>query len=235
LSQCANCGRQLPEGALFCPDCGAKTLDYTVAQTDLSPSNFNSGVTSTAQPQTTVTPEGEGYAGPPPVWPEEKKRPSLMGRRGFVLTVIIALAILLVGVSLEAGMLRGGAPAVNSANDPMSGQQLYQAFAANLSQADASYANRTVYIQDSVDFGVRLNSLGQYFSTVNSGSVVLIWSDQAQVSQLSPGDSVLAKCSVAGPVREPGGGYLVYLENCDLISTQSQATTASETVSVANL
>ncbi len=191
--------------------------DYTAAQSDLS------GITTTSGQQTTTT------------LTEQRRRSPLSGRRGLVLTVIVALAVLLLGVSLEAGMLDSGAPpAVNSPSDPMTGQQLYQAFTANISQASASYANKTVYIQDSVDFGVGIDPAGQYFSTVNSGSVVLVWNDQAQVAGLSSGETVLARCSVAGPEQGPGGGYQIYLQDCDLISTLSQ-TTSSVSISVANL
>ena len=224
MSPCASCGRDLPDGALYCPECGARAVDY------LSPSHFNSGMTATSQPQLTVAPDGDGSP-----WPEEARRhPSR--RRGLVLTIIVALAVLLIGVSLEAGMLStGGAAPVNSPNDPLTGLQIYQAFAANASQAGVSYTNKTVYIQGSVDFGVRIDSRGQYFSTINSGSVILVWSDQASVAQLSSGDTVLAKCWVAGPARTAGGGYIVYLLNCDLIGTSSQATKTSSTISVANL
>jgi hypothetical protein len=156
-----------------------------------------------------------------------------------VLTVIIALAILLVGVTFEAGLLGGGAvasPAVNSASTPLSGQQLYTAYGANLAQANAEYNNKTVYIQDRLDFGVGIDPTGAYFSTINSGSVILVWSYQAQVSHLSQGETVLAKCQVVGPQPSEGGGYLLYLQNCNLIGTQSGSSTVSSvSVSVQDL
>jgi hypothetical protein len=195
-------------------------------------------MTATSQPQTTIAADDAGFALPPSPSPEEKKRSSFAGRRGLVLAIIVALAVLLVGATFEAGMLGSGAansPAVNSASTPLTGQQLYAAYASNQSQADASYTNKTIYIQDSLDFGVRMDSAGHYFSSVNSESVILIWSDQAQVGHLSQGDLVLAKCSVAGTQPSRGGGYLL-LQNCDLISVQSQrATTSVQSVSVANL
>ncbi len=236
MSSCPNCGRELPQGALFCPDCGARAADYSVSQYDVSPSHFNSGVTATSQPQTTVAADDSGFALPPPPPSEEKRRSSFAGRRGLALAVIVALAVLLVGVTLEAGVLGSGAsPAVNSASTPLTGQELYAAYAANQTQADASYANKTIYIQDSLDFGVGMDPAGHHFSSINSGSGILVWSDQARVGQLSQGDVVLAKCSVAGTQPSPGGsGYVLYLQNCDLISVQSQAT-SSVSVSVANL
>jgi hypothetical protein len=138
--------------------------------------------------------------------------------------------------SLEAGMLGsgGGGPPVNSASTPLTGQQLYAAYGANRTQADASYTNKTIFIRDSLDFGVGVDRAGQYFSSVNSGSVVLIWSGQAQLGQLGAGETVLAKCSVQGTQPALGGGYVLYLQNCDLISVQAQ-TTSSPSVSVANL
>lgn len=153
-----------------------------------------------------------------------------------MLTVIIALAVLLVGVTFEAGLLGNGAaasPAVNSASTPLSGQQLYTAYGANPAQADAEYNNKTVFIQDRLDFGVEIDPTGGYFSTINSGSVILVWSYQSQVSQLSQGETVLARCQVVGP--QPfvgGGGYFLYLENCDLISTPSGTSTTASSVSV---
>jgi hypothetical protein len=225
----------MPEGALFCPDCGARAPEYSVAQSDLSPSHFNSGVTATSQPQTTLaSPDGSALAVSPPSPPEEKRRGSLAGRRGVALVVIVALAVLLVGVSLEAGVLgTSGGPSVNSASTPLTGQQLYAAYGANRTQADASYTNKTIFIRDSLDFGVGVDRAGQYFSSVNSGLVILVWGDQAQVGRLSQGDTVLAKCSVAGTQPGLGGGYVLYLRNCDLISVRSQ--TGSHSVPEANL
>lgn len=236
LSTCSSCGRALPEGAFFCPDCGARAPDYSITQSDVSPSHFNSGITATSQPQTTVSaaPDDSVVAVPPPPSPEEKKRTSLAGRRGLVLVVIVALAVLLLGVSLEAGVLgSGGGPSVNSASTPLTGQQLYAAYGTNRTLADASYTNKTIFIRDSLDFGVGVDRAGQYFSSVNSGLVVLIWGDQAQVGRLSSGDTVLAKCSVSGTQPGLGGGYVLYLQNCDLVSVRSQ--TGSHSVPVANL
>jgi zinc ribbon protein len=235
LSFCSNCGRELPQGALFCPECGARAADYSVSQYDVSPSHFNSGMTATSQPQTTVPGDDSGFPPAPPPPPEAKRRSSLAGGRGLALVVILALAILLVGVIFEAGVLGPGAsPAVNSASTPLTGQQLLAAYAANQTQADASYANRTIYVQDSLDFGVGTDPAGQPFSSINSGSVILVWANQAQVGQLSRGDVVLARCSVAGMQPSLGGGYALYLQDCDLISVRSP-TASSASVSVANL
>jgi hypothetical protein len=188
----------------------------------------------------TPTSDEPGFAMPPPFSPEEKSRSSSFWRsRGIVLTVIIVLVVLLVGVTFEAGLLDNGAassPAVNSASTPLSGQQLYMAYETNLAQADAQYNNKTVYIQDRLDFGVAVDPTGAYFSTINSGSIILVWGYQSQVSQLSQGETVLAKCQVVGPQPSAGGGYFLYLENCDLISTPSgTSTTSSVSVPAQNL
>jgi zinc-ribbon domain len=234
LSPCPKCGQELPQGALFCPECGARAADYSVPRYDVSPSHFNSGMTATSRPQTTVSADDSGFAPPPPPPPEENRRSSFAGRRGLALAVIVALAVLLVGVTLEGGVLGSGAgPAVNSAGTPFTGQELYAAYAANQTRADSSYANKTVYIQDSLDFGVGIDSAGHYFSSINSGSVVLIWSGQAQVGQLAQGDVVLARCSVAGAQPSLRGGYVLYLQDCELIKVQS--TTISISLSEANL
>ncbi len=236
MSPCSNCGRELPFGALYCPDCGARAVDYAVSRSDVSPSHFNTGITATSQPQTTVAADDAGLPAPPPPSPE-RKRSSFAGRRSLTLTIVVALAVLLVGVAFEAGMLGSGgaaSPAVNSASDPLTGQQLYGAYKTNQSHAEASYTNKTIYIQDSLDFGVGLDSAGHYFSSIDSGSVILIWRDQAQIGRLSQGEVVLAKCSVAGTQTLRGTGYVLYLQDCDLVRVQS-GTASSQSVSVANL
>jgi zinc-ribbon domain len=232
LTACSNCGRELPEGAIFCPDCGTKALDYSITPSNVSPSHFNSGITATAPP--VASSEEQGFASPPP--PVEEKRSS--GRRGLVLAVIAILVLLLVGAVLGSGLLgSGGGPAgpvVNSASNPFTGEQLYAAYASNQTQADASYTNKTVYIQDSLDFGAVLDvGTGHYYSYVDSGAVVLFWSSQSQVSQLSPGTTVLARCSVEGVQPSLSSAYVLSLQDCDLINVQSQISTAS--ISVANV
>jgi hypothetical protein len=211
-------------------------VDFSAAQSEISPSHFNTGMTVTSPPQTTnpvAPPEDAGFALPPSPapspspYPEEKKRSSLTGRRGFVLAIIAILAVLLVGTTFESGMLGSvGAPAVNSANNPFTGGQLYTAYAAN----QASYANKTVYIKDSLDFGVSRDfSNGLYYSSVDSGNVILFWSGEPQLGQLNAGTTVLAKCSVDGEEFSPGAGNLLILENCGVVSVQSQSQTATAT------
>jgi hypothetical protein len=229
LSACTNCGTELLTGALYCPNCGARAVDFSLPQTDVSPSHFNAGMTATAQPQTTAAPEVAGFASPPFPFPEEKKRSTLSGRGKLMVAIIGILVVLLVGATFEAGILgvsAGGSPAINSPSTALSGQQLYAAYSANQSQAAASYTNKTLYIRDSLDFGVNQDFSGQYFSSINSGTVILIWNTQAQVSQLYPGSVVLAKCSVQG-LQASQGGYLLYLQGCNLVSVQTQTSTSS--------
>src|SRR5438445_628891 len=73
--------------------------------------------------------------------PEGRKRPG--GRRRVLLVVIVALGVLLVGVTLETVFLGSGAgaPAVNSPSNPLTGKQLFSAYAANQTQAVAAYTN----------------------------------------------------------------------------------------------
>ena len=94
-----------------------------------------------------------------------------------------------------------------------------------------------MYIQDSLDFGVGQDfSTGQYYSSVDSGSVILFWSGQSQLGQLASGATVLAKCSVDGQQFSPAAGDLLILQDCTLVNVQSQSsTTASVSVSVANV
>jgi len=236
LTACSNCGRELPEAALFCPDCGTSVVGFSVAQSGVSPSHFNSGMTATSPPLTTepAAPGGDSGYAPTPPYTEERKRSFFAGRRGILLAIIAILAVLLVGSTFESGMLgSAAAPAVNSASTPLTGGQLYAAYSSNQAQATASYTNKTVYIQDSLDFGVGMDySTGQYYSSVDSGNVILFWSSQSQLGQLSAGSTVLAKCSVSGEQFSPGAGYLLILENCALVSVQSQAA-PSVSVSVA--
>jgi hypothetical protein len=184
------------------------------------------------EPTAPAAETGFGLSPPPPP-PEEKRRSSFRGRRALVLAVIAALAVLLVGTTFESGMLGpASAPAVNSASTPMTGGQLYAAYAAD----GSSFTNKTVYVQDSLDSGVSMDSsTGQYYSTVDSGNVILFWSSQS-LPQLVAGATVLAKCSVDGEQFSPGAGYFLVLQDCAVVSAQSQAsTTTSVSVSVANL
>ncbi len=75
---------------------------------------------------------------------------------------------------------------------------------------------------------------GQYYSYVDAGNVVLYWSTQSQLGQLSVGYTVLAKCSVSGERLSPVSGYLLILEDCVLVSAQSQ-TTSSASISMNNV
>jgi hypothetical protein len=231
LTVCSNCGRELPEGALFCPGCGASAVAFSAARTEISPSHFNSGMTATSPPLTAQPPAPPGDPGfVPPSQPLPEERKSFVARRrGVLLAVIAILAVLLVGTTFEAGMFgSGAAPAVNSASTPLTGGELYAAYAANESQATASYTNKTVYIQDSLDFGVGLDqNTGQYFSSVDSGNVILFWSNPSQVGQLSAGSMVLARCSVGGEQQSPGAANILVLNDCSLVSVQSQAATTA--------
>lgn len=228
MTFCSSCGRELPESAFFCPDCGASVVAYSAAQTDISPSHFNSGMTATSPPLTPEpAPAGELGPAAPPLG--EQNKSFFARRRGLVLAVIAVLAVLLVGTTFEAGMFGSStAPAVNSAGTPLTGGQLYAAYTANQSEAAASYTNKTVYIQDSLDFGVGLDqNTGQYFSSVDSGNVLLFWSSPSQVSQLSAGSMVLAKCSVSGEQPSQGTSYVVVLNHCALVGVQSKAATSA--------
>jgi hypothetical protein len=226
----------MPQEALYCSDCGARAADFTVAQSDFSPSHFNSGMTATSQPITSVPADEAGPALPSPSADEGKRKG---GRRGVVLVVIVALAVLLVGVTLETVFLGSwaGTSTVNSPSNPMTGRALYSDYATNQTKAVAAYTNRTIYIQDTLDNGVGLYlGTGHHYSTVDSGTVVLVWSDTAPVDHLIAGAVVLARCSVEGLQVSNGGGTVLYLQGCDLISVQAQtATTSSQSISTANL
>ena len=193
-------------------------------------------MTATSPPLTAepAAPPGDSGFVPPSSPLLEEKKSFFAGRRGLIFAVIAILAVLLVGTAFETGMLGQGAePAVNSASTPLTGGQLYAAYAANQSQATASYTNKTVYIQDSLDFGVGLDqNTGQYFSSVDSGNVILFWSSQPQQGQLSAGSMVLAKCSVGGEQPSQGSSYVVVLNDCALVGVHSQVVT-SASVSVA--
>jgi hypothetical protein len=212
-------------------------VDFSAASTNVSPSHFNSGTTSTAQPPPPEpsTPGGEPcFAISPSSTPQDK---SSSARRKVVLAVIAVLIVLLIGTTFESGLLGpvgGGAPAVNSPSSAVSGQQLYAAYAANDASASAAYTNKTVYIHDTLDFGVALDfRTGDWYSSVDSGAVILIWNDPSQLGQLSAGVTILAKCSVAGAAVSPGTqAMFLYLQDCDLLNTQSQSASTTTSLSI---
>ena len=211
---------------MFCPECGARVAQPAAA----SPQP----VMGTPMPPV----PDSSYQSPPAAAPQEK--PSLMGRRGVVVAVIVVLVVLLIGTTFESGLIGpvNGSAAINSANDPLTGQQLYSAYATDQSSATTSYTNKTVYIQDTLDFGVSVDlRSGQYYSTVDQGLVILIWNNPSQVGQLVAGNTILAKCSVVGPVSLRGAlGVFVYLQDCDLVKVQSaSATTLAPGVPAANV
>jgi hypothetical protein len=238
LPFCSNCGRDLPPGAEYCPDCGV-ALDSGNAQ-PTGPFQSSYTIEGSPPPRHPIAATEENEFGYLPPYPEQKKR-YLTGRKLLAVVVIFALVIFLVGAALNnftsPTQAPGNGPPVNSPGDPLSGAQLYDAYEANQSQADSSYTNRTIYIQDSLDFGVVQDSgTGQFYSSVHSGDVVLIWSSQSQTGKLSQGALVLAKCLVDGLQLSQGAGYLVYLEDCNVVSVQAPTTTTTTaSVSVANL
>jgi len=226
----------MPDGALYCPTCGARASDYTIARSEFSPSHFNSGITATYQPSAAPSEEAPEFRFPAPG--QRKRSP---GRKGFVLLAIAVLGVFLVGVTVETGTLNSSpsASAVNSPDTPLTGQELYSAFTTNQTQFVSTYLNRTIYIQDTLDNGVsHLFSTGQFYSSVNSGTVVLVWSDPSQVDQLYAGALVLAKCNVGGAhdygISGPDKPALG-LQRCDLISMQSHTTSSAPNAPVANL
>jgi hypothetical protein len=234
LTACPSCGRELPLGALFCPDCGVPTANF--GQATLTPSHFNSGTTSTSPLQAQA---GGGFAYQPPARPDEVRRPSHGARRAVALAIIAVLAFLLVATTFEGGLLSSGGPlagaAINSASDPMTGEQLSSAYFSGGSQA--AYANKTVYVQDSLDSGVLQSPGGQPYSSIASQTVFLFWSSQAQswFGQLIPGAVVLARCAIQGPAQNVASlSPSVVLTACAVISVNSQASTGSATVSENN-
>ena len=150
--------------------------------------------------------------------------------------IIGVLALLLVGTVFETGALNQSpvsASTVNSASNPLTGGQLYSAYTNNPPQAASSYTNKTVYLEDTLDFGVAQDSgTGRYYSSVNSGTVILVWRDPHQLGSLNAGSVVLAECVVRGAGYSQGAGYLVFLQNCDLINVQSQPSTTATITSI---
>ena len=121
MSTCSNCGRELFTGALYCPSCGARAVDFSIPQTDVSPSHFNAGMTATALPQTTVAPEDTGFALPPSPLPGGEEALNHVRKGKAMVAIIGVLVLLLVGATFEAGILgvsAGGVPAINSPSTP---------------------------------------------------------------------------------------------------------------------
>jgi hypothetical protein len=161
---CQGCGRVMPEGAQFCPHCGA------------------SAPAVLTQPQVAVSEETTGFMAPPP----ERKR-SLFSGRNFLVVVIGVLIVLLVGATLETGALTGtsGGNAINTPLTPFSGSQLYRAYAFNSTQAATDYNNRTLYVKDSIDTGVNQDFDGRYYSTMNLRGCNLVNIVQTQTTTAS--------------------------------------------------
>lgn len=226
MPSCPACGRQLASGSAYCPDCGAKAVEVTLPLTGMTPSSFNTTMTTTVQPQSTVPASDDGGMVPLPL--DDRSDPARRKKR-LMFAGIAILAVLLIGATIEAGYFSGSAsigPAINSPSSPLTGAQLYSAYAANQTQAAASYTNKTIYVQDSLDFGVSRDYSGQYFSSINSGTVILFWNSQANVNQLGPGAVVLAECSVQG-LTPQSGVLLLYLQDCALVKVQSHGTTTT--------
>jgi hypothetical protein len=208
-------------------------VDSRQAQsTEPSSSHASSSSPTQQQPTAASGDDGFGYF-PPSSYPEQKKR-YLTGKKLLALVVIFALIVFLVGASLNnmAGpnQVAGNGTPVNSASTPVNGAELYGAYMANQSKANSAYTNKAIYIQDALDFGVAQDSgSGQYFSSVSSGNVILIWNSQSQTHQLSQGALVLAECLVDGLQRSQGAGYLLYLANCNVVSVQAPTTTSTTT------
>lgn len=168
------------------------------------------------------------------------------------MVVVIVLLMLVAGAAFIF-LDRGGGPSgetmvvmtssgqgpINSPTTPLTGQQLLSAYMANQTQADSTYANKSVYIQDTVDqIGVDPNT-GEFISSVNLGTVVLFWSDQSQAVQVFHGDQILAECSIQGITdQSESGNTLLYLDDCTLISSSAAAsttTTSSFSVTAPNI
>ena len=233
MPSCPQCGRDLPPASAYCPDCGAKVIDLAVPLTGMTPSNFNTTMTTSVQPQS--APPGADYGREMLPLPLDEQRDSARRRKRLMLAGIAVLAVLLVGATIEAGYFSpastGVGPAINSPSSPLTGAQLYSAYASNQTQAAASYTNKTIYVRDSLDFGVSRDFTGQYFSSINSGTVILFWDSQANVNQLGPGAVILAECSVQG-LTPQGGVLLLYLQDCALVKIQSEGASTTTGPSV---
>lgn len=139
--------------------------------------------------------------------------------------MVLVVALILV-LATSSGYLAkkttSSVVAVNSPSTPFSGAQLFEAYVSNESQADATYTQKLVYIQDVIDPGqpasVNDPNTGEYFSTVNFGTVVLYWSHQSQALQISPLQKILAECNVEGMRMSLSGIYLLYLTGCQLVA-----------------
>ncbi len=140
--------------------------------------------------------------------------------------MIVVMVVAAVGamVSFNGGLggLFGPQPAFNSPSNPLTGQQLWNAYTTNQTQADSTYTNKILYVRDTLSVGGIDPGTGQYYSSLVNGMVVLYWSDQAASQQMSPGQQVLARCTVTGMRQSQGGPDVLYLENCDLIFSADQ-------------
>lgn len=148
------------------------------------------------------------------------------GTRTITIAIAIVAVLVLVVVASSSGHLANrtssSVAVVNSPGTPFSGEQLFAAYTSNESLADATYTQKLVYIQDVIDPGqpasVNDPETGEYYSTVNFGTVVLYWSQQSQALQISPLQKILAQCNVEGMKMSVSGFYLLYLTGCQLVT-----------------
>jgi hypothetical protein len=163
--------------------------------------------------------------------PQESSRPRRRhARRNAVIGAALIVVVILVA-SLSFGSFANKTSAssvtVNSPSNPVSGAQLFAAYTSNLSVANATYTQKMVYIQDVIDPGdvgaVIDANMGRYFSTVDFGTVVLYWSHDSQALALTPGQKFLAQCDVNGMGTSVSGDYLLYLMDCQLVTSGQSA------------
>ena len=157
---------------------------------------------------------------PPSTQSNPSRRKAHEKRNLLVASVLIVLLLVIAIASLgnPGNKSSSSATTINSPAKPVSGEELFNAYALNQTQADATYTQKVVYIQDTIDPGepavVSDPNAGQYYSTIYLGRIVMYWSDQSQALQITPGQEFLARCTVGGMELSQEGFDLLYLINC---------------------
>jgi hypothetical protein len=161
-------------------------------------------------------------------------RPAMQGpspkrhTRWYVAIAAVLVATLLVVAAMSFDLFEDKSTStiatINSPSTPVTGDQLFSAYIANKTLADAAYTQKDVYIQDVIDPGdegvVNDPNIGQYYSTVDFGAVVMYWSHQSQALQISPLEKILAQCRVNGMGISVSGDYLLYLMDCQFATAK---------------
>jgi len=131
-----------------------------------------------------------------------------------------ALSLLLFSIFTFYGLQH--AP-VNTANTPVTTDDLMAAYMDNPGHADSMYANKTYYVTGVPISMQQDQRTGQYYSDfVLTGFIQFYWKDPSQASRVVPCAAdlcqpILAKCFLAGFEVQTAGSKVIMMNDCEFI------------------